>query len=153
MRRGRSRSKGGTSSRCGWSGPGLAIGSEVVRELVAKPALEAVARARWWLPAVRAGDVGLEQPLVQQRGSLGAAGDNHDFRVAIEGPCVEVDRAEAGDVVGDHNLGVYDRAGELPDLRACREQLGVAVPQSGGWFGGVLVFRDGNSPPSAPPGG
>src|SRR5687767_14256415 len=108
----------GSSSACevGHSSP-----SEEEGELVAQPALEPRACSRRWLAALRAGDVGLEQPLLEQRGSLWAPGHHHDLRVAVERPGVEVDGAEADDVVGDDDLGVHDGGGELPHLDACRE--------------------------------
>ena len=72
---------------------------------------------------------GVEQPLPHECRGLRAAGDHQDLRVAVQGPGVVVDRAEADDVVGDHDLGVDDGARHLPHLGARRGQLGVAVPQ------------------------
>ena len=83
------------------------------------------------LAALRACDVRLEQPLLEQRRGVGAPRDHRDLRVPVERPRVEVDRAEADDVVGDDDLGVDDRAGELPDLDARSDQVGVAVPERG----------------------
>ena len=55
-----------------------------------------------------------------ERRELGAPGDHHELRVAVERPGVEVDRAEADDVVGDHDLRVHDGARQLPHLDARR---------------------------------
>ena len=91
------------------------------RELVPQPALDPLARAR---RAARPRSSGrcrarTAAPPSAPR-ALGAARDHHDLGVAIERPRVEVDGAEADDVVGDHDLGVDDGARELPDLDAGR---------------------------------
>ena len=104
-----------------------------------------LARARGRLASLRARDVRLEQPLLEQRRGGRAPGDHRDLRVPVESPGVEVDRAEAGDVVGHDDLGVDDRARELPDLDARSDQVVVAVPQRGACLG--VVRRRGHDQP------
>ena len=70
------------------------------------------------------------------------SGDHHDLRVAVESPRVEVDGAEADDVVGDHDLGVDDRARQLPHLGARRDQIAVPVPERRGRLAVVRLLGD-----------
>src|SRR3954451_8776437 len=72
--------------------------SEIERELVPQPALEALTDPAGRLAAARAGDVAFEQALLEQRRERAAPRQHHDLRVAIEGPGVEVHRPEADDV-------------------------------------------------------
>lgn len=73
------------------------LGSEKVRQFVPEPASGAVADPRRRSPRLRALDVRLEETLLEQPGSYGAAGDHRQLRVAVEGPGVEIHRAEADD--------------------------------------------------------
>src|SRR4051812_32886365 len=91
---------------------------EEERQLVPEPALETSAHRRARLAALRTGDVGLEQPLLEERCCRRAPRDHRDLRVAVERPRVEVDGAEADGVVRDDDFGVDDRAGDLPHLHA-----------------------------------
>ena len=113
-------------------------------------------------PGLRAGDVRLEEPLLDERGDFCAPRDHHDLRVAVERPGVEVHGAEADDVVGDDDLRVDDRVRELPHLDASPEHVGVAVLQRGGRLRVVGRLRDddphphpalrgGNDPVDHPP--
>src|SRR4029079_12924008 len=68
--------------------------SEEVRQLVPEPALDPV-DARGGLAPLRALDVGTEQPLLEQRGGVGASRDHRDLGVPVERPRIEVDGAEA----------------------------------------------------------
>jgi hypothetical protein len=75
------------------------------------------------LARARAGDVRLEEPLLDERGSLCAPRDHHDLRVAVERPGVEIHGAETDDIVGDDDLRMHDRVRELPHLDARVEHV------------------------------
>src|SRR4051794_18566060 len=75
-------------------------GSEEVGELVAQHAGATSSGSPRRPTGFRAGDVWLEQALAQLRRGRGTVGDHRDLRVAIQRPRVEVDGAEAHDVVG-----------------------------------------------------
>ena len=105
------------------------------------------------LGAPRAGDIRLEQPLLEQLRGLAAFRDQHELRVAVERPGVEVERAEADHIVGDHDLRVHDRSRELPDLDARLGQLGVAEPERGAGLGIVRPLGDEHAHVHPAPGG
>jgi hypothetical protein len=93
----------------------------------------------------RAGDVGLEQPLLEQRRHFSAAREHHDLGIAVERPRVEVHRAEADGVVCHHRLGVHHGARQLPELHVRGEQVLVPVLERGRSRTAVGLRRDDNA--------
>ena len=92
--------------------------------------------------ALRARDVRLEQPLLEQLRRLGAPREHHDLVVPVERPGVEIDGAKADDVVRDDDLGVDDRAGKLPELDSRLGEVAVVMLQRGRRLRVVRRLRD-----------
>ena len=98
--------------------------------------------SRGWLAGRERAMSGSNRRSSTKRGELGAAGDHHDLRVAVERPGVEVDGAEADDVVGDHDLRVDDGAREAPTPRRPPRAGRRTVPQRRRRLGVVRLLGD-----------